>query len=55
VISLIAGIVVAAAPITSLNVLATLVGILFIVMGIFEVFGGFVLKHELRAVQPAHA
>ena len=55
VISLIAGIVVAAAPITSLNVLATLVGILFIVMGIFEVIGGFVLRHELRAMQPAHA
>ena len=55
VISLIAGIVVAAAPITSLNVLATLVGVLFIVMGIFEVIGGFVLRHELRAMQPAHA
>jgi uncharacterized membrane protein HdeD (DUF308 family) len=55
VISLIAGIVVAAAPITSVNVLAVLVGILFIVMGVFEVIGGFVLRHAVHALEPAHA
>lgn len=55
VISLIAGIVVAAAPITSVNVLAVLVGILFIVMGIFEIIGGFMIRHTIHALQPAHA
>jgi uncharacterized membrane protein HdeD (DUF308 family) len=55
VISLIAGIVVAAAPITSVNVLAVLVGILFVVMGIFEVIAGFMLRHAVHALQPAHA
>lgn len=55
VISLIAGIVVAAAPVTSLNVLAILLGIWFVVMGIFEIIGGFILRHEVRAMEPAHA
>ena len=55
VISLIAGIVIAAAPITSLNVLAVLVGISFIVMGIFEIIGGFMLRHAVPTVEPAHA
>ena len=47
-ISLIAGIVVAATPASSLNVLATLLGIWFVIMGIFEIAGGFVLRHALR-------
>jgi uncharacterized membrane protein HdeD (DUF308 family) len=55
VVSLIAGIVVAAAPASSLNVLAVLLGIWFIVMGIFEIIGGFVLRHALRATEMPHA
>ena len=49
VVSLIAGIVVVSTPTTSLNVLAVLLGIWFIIMGIFEISGGFILRHELRA------
>ena len=48
--SLIAGIVVVAAPVSSLSVLAVLFGIWFVVMGITEVIGGFLLRHSLRAV-----
>ena len=54
-ISLIAGIVVAAAPVTSVSVLAVLVGILFIVMGIFEIIGGFRLRYAAHTLEPAHA
>ncbi len=49
-VSLIAGIVVVAAPVSSLNVLAVLFGIWFAVMGIMEIIGGFLLRHSLRAV-----
>jgi uncharacterized membrane protein HdeD (DUF308 family) len=49
VVSLIAGIVVAATPASSLNVLAVLLGIWFIIMGIFEIIGGFLLRRALRA------
>jgi uncharacterized membrane protein HdeD (DUF308 family) len=55
VVSLIAGIVVATAPVTSLNVLAVLLGIWFIVMGIFEIIGGFLLRHALRTLETTHA
>ena len=48
VISLIAGIVVTATPASSLNVLAVLLGIWFIIMGILEIIGGFLLRHALR-------
>jgi uncharacterized membrane protein HdeD (DUF308 family) len=48
VISLIAGIVVAAAPASSLTFLAALLGIWFIVMGSFEIVGGLMLRRELR-------
>ena len=48
VVSLIAGIVVVATPASSLNVLAVLLGIWFVVMGIFEIIGGFMLRHALR-------
>ncbi|MGP7997792.1 MAG: HdeD family acid-resistance protein [Streptosporangiaceae bacterium] len=48
VVSLIAGIVVAATPASSLTLLAVLVGIWFIVMGIFEIIGGFLLRHALH-------
>ena len=55
VVSLIAGIVVAAAPASSLTALAVLLGIWFIVMGIFEIIGGFMLRHALHATQITHA
>jgi uncharacterized membrane protein HdeD (DUF308 family) len=49
-LSLVAGIVVVATPVTSLSVLAVLFGIWFIVMGIAEVIGGFLLRRSLRAM-----
>jgi uncharacterized membrane protein HdeD (DUF308 family) len=55
VISLLAGIVVAATPVTSVNVLAVLLGILFIVMGVFEIVAGFTLRHTVHTLEPAHA
>ena len=48
-VSLIAGIVVAVTPTSSLTVLAVLLGIWFIIMGIFEIIGALMLRHELRA------
>jgi len=48
VVSLIAGIVVVSTPASSLTVLATLLGIWFIVMGIFQIIGGLLLRHALR-------
>ena len=53
--SLIAGIAVAAAPASSLNVLATLLGIWFMVMGVFEIIGGLLLRHALHAREMTHA
>jgi uncharacterized membrane protein HdeD (DUF308 family) len=47
-ISLIAGIVVVSVPENSVNALAFLLGIWFIVMGLFELAAGFVLRHELK-------
>ena len=54
-VSLIAGIVVASAPASSLNVLAVLLGIWFIIMGIFEIIGALMLRHELRGTQMTQA
>jgi uncharacterized membrane protein HdeD (DUF308 family) len=48
VVSLIAGIVVAATPASSLTALAVLLGIWFIIMGIFEIIGGFILRHAAQ-------
>jgi uncharacterized membrane protein HdeD (DUF308 family) len=53
--SLIAGIAVAAAPASSLDVLALLLGIWFMVMGVFEVIGGLLLRHAVRAREMTHA
>ena len=50
-VSIIAGIVVVATPTSSLNVLAVLLGIWFIIMGLFEIAGGFILRRALRTVQ----
>ena len=55
VISLIAGIVVAATPADSVTVLAVLLGIWFIIMGIFEIIGAFLLRHALRAAEMTSA
>jgi uncharacterized membrane protein HdeD (DUF308 family) len=48
VISLIAGIVVVSAPASSLDTLAVLLGIWFVIMGIFEIIGGFLIRHEIH-------
>jgi uncharacterized membrane protein HdeD (DUF308 family) len=44
-ISLIAGIVVVASPVTSVTALAVLAGIWFAIMGVFEIIGAFMLRH----------
>jgi uncharacterized membrane protein HdeD (DUF308 family) len=49
--SLIAGIAVVATPASSLDVLATLLGIWFIVMGVFEIVGGLLLRHAVRTAR----
>jgi uncharacterized membrane protein HdeD (DUF308 family) len=51
VISVIAGIVVVSAPVTSVNALAVLLGIWFIIMGIFEIGAGFLLRRAVRAAE----
>ncbi len=48
VVSLVAGIVVIAAPIGSVTVLTVLLGIWWIVFGFLEIGGALVLRHELR-------
>jgi uncharacterized membrane protein HdeD (DUF308 family) len=53
--SLIAGIAVTAAPASSLDVLATLLGIWFMVMGVFEIVGGLLLRHAAHAMEMTHA
>ena len=55
VVSLIAGIVVIASPVTSVTVIAVLLGIWFIVMGLFEIGGALVIRHALTAGRPAGA
>jgi uncharacterized membrane protein HdeD (DUF308 family) len=47
-VSLVAGIVVAVTPASSLTVLAVLLGIWFIIMGIFEIIGGLILRHAVH-------
>ncbi|HLN15571.1 MAG TPA: HdeD family acid-resistance protein [Acidimicrobiales bacterium] len=47
-VSLAAGIVVAANPSTSITVLAILVGIWFAVMGALEIVGAFILRHAVK-------
>jgi len=49
--SLIAGIVVTVTPASSLNVLATLLGIWFMVMGVFEIIGGLLLRHAIHTTE----
>jgi uncharacterized membrane protein HdeD (DUF308 family) len=51
IVSLIGGIVITVVPVTSVTALAVLVGIWFIVQGLFEIAGGFMLRH---AVSKSH-
>jgi uncharacterized membrane protein HdeD (DUF308 family) len=51
VISVIAGIVVVASPVTSVTVLAVLLGIWFIIMGVFEIALAFMIRHALSSGQ----
>jgi len=53
VVSLIAGIVVTATPVSSLTVLAVLLGIWFIIMGIFEIIGGLMLRRMVSGNKAA--
>jgi uncharacterized membrane protein HdeD (DUF308 family) len=53
-VSLIAGIVVAAVPTTSVTVLAVLVGIWFIVQGLMEIIGGFMIRRTASKSQASH-
>ena len=55
VVSLAAGIVVTATPASSVNVLATLLGIWFIIMGVFEIIGSFILRHAVHTAGRAGA
>lgn len=52
-VSLIAGIVVVAAPTSSARVLAILTGIWFAVMGLFQIASGFMLRHAIRKSRSA--
>jgi uncharacterized membrane protein HdeD (DUF308 family) len=54
-VSLIAGVVVAVTPASSLTALAVLLGIWFILMGIFEIIGGLVLRRAVRVALAADA
>jgi len=53
IVSLIAGIVVVSDPISSVTVLAVLLGIWFIVLGLFEVVAAFIIRRAVSASPPA--
>src|SRR5271157_4888605 len=53
IVSLIAGIIVVADPISSVTVLAVLLGIWFIVMGLIEVSAAFIVRRAVSAPPPA--
>jgi uncharacterized membrane protein HdeD (DUF308 family) len=53
IVSLIAGIVVVSAPVSSVTVLAVLLGIWFIVMGLFEVIAAFMIRRAVSASSSA--
>ena len=55
VVSLAAGIVVTATPASSVNVLAVLLGIWFIIMGFFEIVVGFILRRTSRIAETTRA
>jgi uncharacterized membrane protein HdeD (DUF308 family) len=51
IVSLIAGIVVTAWPVSTVTALAVLVGIWFIIMGLFEIIGGFMIRHAIHKAE----
>ena len=51
IVSLIGGVVITAVPVESVTALAVLVGIWFIVQGLFEIVGAFMLRHEASKSQ----
>lgn len=51
--SLIGGVVITAVPVESVTALAVLVGIWFIVQGLFEIVGGFMLHHAVSSSRSA--
>ena len=53
-ISLIAGIAVTASPLSSVTVLAVLVGIWLLVLGLLEIVAGLILQHKLAAASPGY-
>jgi len=53
IVSLIAGIVVVSAPVSSVTALAVLLGIWFIVIGLFEVMAAFIVRRAVAAPPPA--
>jgi uncharacterized membrane protein HdeD (DUF308 family) len=53
IVSLIAGIVVVSDPISSVTVLAVLIGIWFVVMGLIEVSAAFIIRRAVSASPPA--
>ena len=52
-ISIIGGIVVVAAPTTSITVLTVLLGIWFIIMGIFEIVAAFIIRRAVSSGPPS--
>jgi uncharacterized membrane protein HdeD (DUF308 family) len=53
-VSLIAGIVVTASPLSSVTVLAVLVGIWLLVIGLLEIVAGLILQHRLAVASPGY-
>ena len=53
-VSLIAGIVVTASPLSSVTVLAVLVGIWLLVIGLLEIVAALILQHRLAAASPGY-
>jgi uncharacterized membrane protein HdeD (DUF308 family) len=53
IISVVAGIVVVASPVTSVTVLAVLLGIWFIIMGVFQIALAFMVRHALSSRPPS--
>lgn len=48
IVSLAGGIVITAVPVASVTALAVLIGIWFVIAGLFEIFDGFLLRHMIR-------
>lgn len=51
IVSLVGGIVIVAIPVASVTALAVLLGIWFVIAGLFQIFDGFLLRHMIRKSQ----